>query len=178
MHNWLDEIVMRLIDAVISIPPLILALVILSGFGSSPLLLILTVALVYSPRVSRIARAAALEIIAEDFVTAARARGESSWAIAVHELLPNAIGNLLVEFTIRSGFAVVTIGSLGFLGFGVQPPTPEWGLMISQSRNAIATAPWTVIFPGLAMSSLVVGIKFSTQIVAGALGYSPRRVPQ
>lgn len=175
LRGWIDSLVMRIIDTLISIPPLIFSLLILSGLGSSPVLLIMTVGLVYAPRVARTARAAALQVVTEDFVTAARARGETVGSIVLLELLPNAMGPLLVEFAIRSGFAVIMIGSLGFLGFGLRPPTPEWGLMISESRNAIFSAPWTVVFPGIAMATLVVALNLTTEGLARVLGHTVRR---
>lgn len=173
--GWLDNVVMRITDMIISIPPLILSLLVLSGFGSSYPLLVVTVGLIYAPRVARTARAAALEVVTEDFVTAARARGESVGSVVVQELLPNAMGPLFVEFAIRSGFAVIMIGSLGFLGFGVKPPTPEWGLMISESRNAIFAAPWTVVFPSIVMATLVMALNLTTEGLARVLGHTLRR---
>ena len=173
--GWLDNIVMRIFDAIISIPPLILSLLILSSFGTSYILLVVSIGIVYCPRVSRTARAAALSVVAEDFITAARARGESILSIVFQEILPNAAGPLMVEFAIRSGFAVITIGSLGFLGFGVHPPTPEWGLMISESRDAIFAAPWTVIMPALVMLVLVLALNLTTEGLARSLGHGYHR---
>lgn len=171
MRGWLDEVVMRLIDTIICIPPLILSLLVISAIGTAPFLLVLTVALVYAPRVTRTTRAAGLEIATADFITVARARGESPLAIVLRELAPNALSTLFVEFAIRSGFAVIMIGSLGFLGFGIRPPTPEWGVMISESRNAISVAPWTVFYPALAMSTLVIALNLVTEAVARLLGH-------
>jgi len=173
--GWTDNITMRILDMIISIPPLILSLLVLSGLGSSYLILIITVGLIYAPRVMRTARAAALTIVTEDFITAAKIRGESVSSIVIRELLPNASGPLLVEFAIRSGFAVIMIGSLGFLGFGVKPPTPEWGLMISESRNAIFAAPWTVIFPAVVMALLVVALNLTTEGLARMFGQGYQR---
>jgi peptide/nickel transport system permease protein len=174
LRGWIDNVVMRAIDTLISLPPLILSLLILSGLGSSPILLVLTVGITYAPRVARTARAAALSVVSQDFVTAARARGESVGSIVLRELLPNATGPLFVEFAIRSGFAVITIGSLGFLGFGLKPPTPEWGLMISESRSAILSAPWTVVFPGIALATLVMALNLTTEGLARILGHGLR----
>lgn len=173
--GWVDNLVMRILDMIISIPPLILCLLVLSGFGTSPLLLVITVGLTYMPRVVRTARAAALSVVTEDFITAAKVRGESVWSIVVNELLPNATGPLFVEFAIRSGFAVITIGSLGFLGFGIKPPTPEWGVMISESRNAIFAAPWTVVFPAIVIATLVMALNLTTEGLARMLGHGFKR---
>ena len=116
------------------------------------------------------ARAAAIDIATRDFVTVARLRGESAWSVMRRELLPNATSVLLVEFALRAGYAPVLIGSLGFLGFGLRPPTPEWGLMISENRALIMITPITVLGPGLALASLVVGLNLFTEGLARILG--------
>jgi len=120
------------------------------------------------------ARAAAIEIVTRDYVTVAKLRGESAWSVVRRELLPNATSVLLVEFALRAGYAPVLIGSLGFLGFGVRPPTPEWGLVMSENRSLITFSPITVLGPGLVLASLVVGINLSTEGLARILGRSVR----
>lgn len=174
LRGWFDEVLMRLVESLISIPFLVLALMAVSTAGpklsGNPLLVVFVVALVYAPRIARLARAAALDIVMRDFVTIARLRGETAWSVVRRELLPNATGVLLVEFALRAGYAPVLIGSLGFLGFGMRPPTPEWGLMISENRALIVTAPITVIGPGLMLASLVVGLNLWTEGLARILG--------
>lgn len=174
IRGWFDEVLMRLLEMMISIPFLVLALLAISMVGpelaGNALLLVVVVGLVKVPRVARMARAAALDIVTRDFVTIARLRGESAWSVVRRELLPNATGVLLVEFAIRAGYAPVLIGSLGFLGFGMHPPTPEWGLMISENRFLIFTAPITVVGPGLMLASLVVGLNLCTEGIARILG--------
>jgi peptide/nickel transport system permease protein len=133
-------------------------------------LVVLVVALVYAPRIARMARAAAIEITTRDFVTVARLRGERPLSVVLRELLPNASSVLLVEFALRAGYAPVLIGSLGFLGFGLRPPTPEWGLMISENRALLIVSPITVIGPGLALASLVVGLNLFTEGLARIVG--------
>jgi peptide/nickel transport system permease protein len=178
--GWLDEVIQRVIEALISIPFLVLALIAIAAAGpelaGNPLLVILVVALVYAPRIARMARAAALDIVTRDYVTAARLRGERAWAVVRREVLPNASGVLLVEFALRAGYAPVLIGSLGFLGFGMRPPTPEWGLMISENRALIIVSPITVIGPGLALASLVVGLNLFTDGLARMLGRTVKLV--
>ena len=169
-----DNIVQRLLEALISIPFLVLALLAMVAAGpelsGNPVLVVLVVALVYAPRIARMARTAAIEIATRDFVTIARLRGESAWSVMRRELVPNATSILLVEFALRAGYAPVLVGSLGFLGFGLQPPTPEWGLMISENRALLLIAPATVIGPGLALASLVVGLNLFTEGLARILG--------
>lgn len=174
LGGWVDNVVQRLLETLISIPFLVLALLAMASAGpelaGNPVLVVLVVALVYFPRIARMARAAAVDIATRDFVTIARLRGESAWSVMRRELLPNATGVLLVEFALRAGYAPVLIGSLGFLGFGLRPPTPEWGLMISENRALLIISPVTVLGPGLALASLVVGLNLFTEGLARILG--------
>jgi peptide/nickel transport system permease protein len=176
--GWVDNALQRLLEALISIPFLVLALIAIASAGpqlsGNPILVVLVVALVYAPRIARIARAAAIDIATRDYVTMARLRGENAWSVMRRELLPNATSVLLVEFALRAGYAPVLIGSLGFLGFGLRPPTPEWGLMISENRALIIITPITVLGPGLALASLVVGLNLFTEGLARILGRTVR----
>jgi len=176
--GWFDNLLQRFLESLISIPFLVLALIAIASAGpelsGNPVLVVLVVALVYAPRIARIARAAAMDIATRDYVTVARLRGESAWSVMRRELLPNATGVLLVEFALRAGYAPVLIGSLGFLGFGIRPPTPEWGLMISENRALIIITPITVLGPGLALASLVVGLNLFTEGLARILGRTVR----
>lgn len=181
LGGWFDELLMRLFDGLISIPLLIFALLIIAGAGpqrsGSLILLVSVVALVYMPRIARMARSVALDLVTRDFVTAARARGESAWSIVRRELTPNATGVLLVEFGVRAGYAPIIIGSLGFLGFGARPPSPEWGLMISENRAAIQGDPVVVLAPALALALLVIGLNLFTDGFARVIGRSVQRGP-
>lgn len=172
--GWVDDAIQRLLESLISIPFLVLALIAIAAAGTdasgNPVLIVLVVALVYAPRIARMARAAAIDIATRDFVMVARLRGESAWSVMLRELVPNATSVLLVEFALRAGYAPVLIGSLGFLGFGLRPPTPEWGLMISENRALLIIAPSTVLGPGLALASLVVGLNLFTEGLARVLG--------
>jgi peptide/nickel transport system permease protein len=176
--GWIDNAIQRVLEALISIPFLVLALIAISAAGAeasgNPVLVVLVVALVYAPRIARIARATAADIATRDYVTIARLRGESAWSVMRRDLLPNSTGVLLVEFALRAGYAPVLIGSLGFLGFGMRPPTPEWGLMISENRALIMVSPATVLGPGLALASLVVGLNLFTEGLARILGRTVR----
>lgn len=178
MGGWVDNLLQRFLEALISIPFLVLALIAIASAGpelsGNPILVVLVVALVYAPRIARIARAAAMDIATRDYVTVARLRGESAWSVMRRELVPNATSVLLVEFALRAGYAPVLIGSLGFLGFGLRPPTPEWGLMISENRALIIITPITVLGPGLALASLVVGLNMFTEGLARILGRTVR----
>jgi peptide/nickel transport system permease protein len=172
--GWVDEVLMRLTEAVVAIPFLIFALLIVSmagpGLQGSPALLIFVVAAVYLPRIARMARAAASDVVMRDYILAARLRGESTLSIAGREVLPNTSGVLLVEFALRAGYAPVLIGTMGFLGFGLKPPSPEWGLMMSEYRNLLTVQPMAVFGPGLMLASLVVGLGFFTEGLSSILG--------
>lgn len=181
LGGWFDEVLMRLFDGLISIPLLIFALLIIAAAGpeqsGSLFLLISVVALVYMPRIARMARAVTLDLVTRDFVTVARTRGESAWSIVRRELTPNTTGVLLVEFGVRAGYAPIIIGSLGFLGFGARPPSPEWGLMISENRAAIQGDPVVVLAPALALALLVIGLNLFTDGFARYIGRSAQRGP-
>jgi peptide/nickel transport system permease protein len=176
--GWFDNILQRVLEALVSIPFLVLALMAIAAAGpeeaGNPVLIVLVIALVYAPRIARMARSTAIEIATRDFVTVARLRGESAWSVVRREVLPNATSVLLVEFALRAGYAPVLIGSLGFLGFGMRPPTPEWGLMISENRALIIISPVCVLGPGLALASLVVGLNLFTEGLARILGRNVR----
>ena len=151
--GWFDEVMMRLTEALIIVPFLILAMLIVAvagpGLSGDPaLVVVVAVAAVYVPWVTRMARAAALDIVTKVNIAISRLRGENAASEVRREMLPNASGVLLVEFATRGGFAPVLIGSFGFLGFGMRPPTPEWGLMISEYRGLIFLSPATVAGPG------------------------------
>lgn len=155
--GWVDEVIMRIVDGLMSFPSLLLALLIVTTLGSSGINVILAIGLVFTPRVARIVRSAVLAVRGQEFIEAARLRGESGIYIMTREILPNVSAPTTVEAAIRLSYAILLTTSLSFLGLGAQPPTPDWGLMVSQSREYISVAPWTVIFPSLAISFLVVG---------------------
>jgi len=169
-RGWADELGMRALDIVMSIPPLILALLIISALGNSGVLVVLTVAFLFAPRVARVVRAATLAIVTEDYVTAAIARGETALGIAARELLPNVAGTVFVEFSIRTGYAIVFIGALSFLGFGAPPPAPEWGLMINEGYSNINASFWPVMAPAATMAALVIAVNLFTEGLARMIG--------
>ena len=166
----LDEILMRLVDAFLCLPWILVLLLIVVMVGSGPGVLILTLGFFYGIPVIRMARAATHDVVALDFVTAARARGETRSTIVRRELLPNVLDVLLVEGAMRWSWMLLAFSSLSFLGFGVTPPTPDWGLMISDSRSFMSIAPWVALPPVIALSSLIIGINLSADALAKALG--------
>lgn len=165
-----DEGVMRLLEIIMSIPSIIFALLIVGSLGAGAPLVAVTVGLLSVPNVSRVVRAATQAVASEDFIAAARARGESSLSIALRELLPNVAGTLIVEFSIRTGYSILFIGSLGFLGFGAQPPTADWGLMVNEGRGTIDASIWPVVAPAAGMAVLVTAVNLFTDGINRLLG--------
>ena len=166
----LDEVLMRIVDAFLSLPWILKMLVLIVTFGTGIEVLIPTLAFFYGIPVIRIARAATHDVIARDFVWAAKARGHGRVSIIWRELLPNVLDTLMVEGAMRWSWMLLAFSSLSFLGFGVSPPTPDWGLMISDARGFMSFAPWGVIGPVIALSSLIIGINLTADALAKALG--------
>lgn len=156
----IDEASMRLVDVLLAVPPLMLAMIILATLGSSRLNVILVVGVLYIPMVSRVVRSVVLDVKTRQFVEAARMRGESSLYIMYREVLPSVLPPLAVESSMRFSYAIFLVASLGFLGLGVQPPSPDWGLMVGEARNYFSQAQWALLFPAGAIALLVVGIGF------------------
>ncbi len=168
--GWFDELLMRIVDAFLSLPWILVLLLIVVMVGFTPGVLILTLGFFYGIPVIRMARVATHDVVALDFVTAARARGESRFIIVGKELLPNVLDVLLVEGAMRWSWMLLAFSSLSFLGFGVSPPTPDWGLMISDARSYMSFAPWAALAPIVALSSLIIGINLSADALAKAIG--------
>jgi peptide/nickel transport system permease protein len=153
-----EEIIMRTLDLLISLPPILLGLLILAVTPPSLWKTIVAVGIVYVPILARLTRSVALGLLEEDFVMAARARAESATSILLREILPNAWPPIIVECGLRITFAILLGSSLSFLGLGPQPPSSEWGLMIAESREFIGQAPWIGLAPGLSLGVLLVSI--------------------
>ena len=173
-----DQVIMRGVDVFLAFPGLLLALLVINlgvqriGIDLWPSkeawLIIITIGIAFMPANSRVIRSAALAIKPLEFVQSARLRGESSFYIIFREVLPNIIPVVAVEASIRVSFALLLTAGLGFLGLGVQPPTPDWGLMVSENREFLSIAPWAALAPAMAMASLVVGVNLLTDGVREA----------
>lgn len=153
-----DEIVMRILDAIMAFPTILLYLIIISAIGSSAINVVLAITFVGAPGVARLVRSLTLDIRTRDYIRAAETRGENPLYIMFVEILPNARGPLIIDSMLRVGYAIFSIGTLGFLGLGLPAPTPDWGGMINEARRYIWTSPLGVLWPALAVSSLVVGL--------------------
>lgn len=166
----LDDVLMRIVDAFLALPWILKMLLMIVTFGSGINVLVPVLAFFYGIPVIRIARAAAHNVVARDFVLAARARGHSRFSIIRREILPNVLDALMVEGAMRWSWMLLAFSSLSFLGFGVSPPTADWGLMISDSRSFLAFAPWAALAPVSALASLIIGINLLADALAKALG--------
>ena len=155
-----DEILMRLIDVLLAIPPLLLAMIVLFTLGGSRATVIAVVGFLYIPMVSRVVRSVVLDLKTRQFVEAAKLRGESNIYIMFREIFPNVLPPLAVEASMRFSYAIFLVASLGFLGLGVQPPSPDWGLMVGEARNYFSQAQWALLAPAGAIAILIVGIAF------------------
>jgi peptide/nickel transport system permease protein len=155
-----DESISRVIDAVLALPLIVIAVTAIVALGASTPTLIVVIGAVFTPIVARTVRAAVLAERELDYVQAARLRGERAPYVLFVEILPNVMGPIVVEATVRLGYAIFAVAGLTFLGFGVQPPSPDWSLQISANYTLLAGGSywWTVLFPGLAIASLVVGV--------------------
>jgi len=152
-----DEIVMRTIDAVMAIPSLLFALLIVNLMGKGEINAVLAIAIAFVPSMTRITRSVALAIRKQDFVSAAIARGESSLYVVLREMLPNVVAPVVVEMTIRVAFAVMLFATLSFLGLGAQPPASEWGLMAAEARKFMHLSPWMILWPSAAVAMVAIG---------------------
>jgi peptide/nickel transport system permease protein len=170
MGGRVDEIVMRVVDAILSIPWLLLLLLIIAIMGTSMWVQTLTFAFTYGILTIRVARAATHDYVTGEFVLAARARGERKRTIVTRELLPNVRDVLFVDGAMNWSWMLLAFTSLSFLGFGVQPPNPDWGRMIAESRDILAIQPWAVFGPVIMLSTLIIGINLFADAFAKALG--------
>jgi peptide/nickel transport system permease protein len=158
LRGWFDEIFGRLTDLMLAFPALIFALLLLAAFGSSVTVVVIAIAVTTVPGVTRIARAAALEVVDLPYVEAARARGERIRYVMGREILPNIRRPLLVDFGLRVTASILLVAALSFLGLGLKPPAADWGLMIGENRIALTVQPWPVIVPIIAIAFITIGI--------------------
>ncbi|MGD2057336.1 MAG: ABC transporter permease [Anaerolineales bacterium] len=156
--GWWDQIIMQVLDALIAFPRIVLYLVVIAALGQGDLVVILAITITGAPGVARLARSLALDIKTRDYIRAAETRGENVWYIMFREILPNARGPLLVDGMLRVGYAIFAIGTLGFLGIGLPPPDPDWGNMVNEARRNIFANQLAVIWPAVAIASLVIGL--------------------
>jgi peptide/nickel transport system permease protein len=166
-RGLVDEVVMRIVDALLSVPVIIVALLAIVAVGPSRRTLILVIGIVFAMIIAKTVRAAVLSERELDYVQAARLRNERSPYIMFAEILPNVMGPVVVEFTVRLGYAIFTIATLAFLGFGADPSIPDWGTDISENYQFISGGVWwAVLFPALAIATLIVAINLIADAIA------------
>jgi peptide/nickel transport system permease protein len=165
-RRWIDESIMRILDVVLAFPQIVLTLLFVSILGPRLWLIVVIVGVSHAPRIARVARAATLEVSQRDFVRAAEAFGIARWKILFNEILPSITSPLLVEFGLRLTYSIGLIAALSFLGFGMQPPAADWGLMINENRIGIIIQPWPVFVPVLLIGILTI----CTNLIADGLG--------
>jgi ABC-type dipeptide/oligopeptide/nickel transport system permease subunit len=155
--GWVDDVLSRIADIILSFPVLVLYIIIIATIGSSGINIIIAITFASSPGIMRIVRGLVLDLRNRDYVAAAQTRGESDWKVMLIEILPNARGPLIVDACLRLGYVIITIGVLGFLGLGLPPPDPDWGGMVNETRQMAMVFPHMTLFPCIAISSLILG---------------------
>lgn len=168
--GWLDDVIMRLVDAVLSLPGILPLMVVVVMIGGGPAVMVVTLGVLFGIPIIRVVRAAAQGVAARDFVTAARIRGHGTGDILRRELLPNLVDVLMVEGAMRLSWMLLSFSALTFLGYGVTPPTPDWGSDVSEARVYMSLAPWGVLGPMIALSSLIIGVNLTADALAKAVG--------
>jgi len=156
--GWIDECIMRLLDAIMAFPIILLYMIIISAIGASATNVVLAMAVGGAPGIARLIRALTMDIRTHEYIAAARLRGDSALRIMFLEILPNCRGPLIVDFLLRVGYAAFYIGTLGFLGLGLRPPTPDWGGMVQEGHNYMTVNVWPVLAATMAIVSLVVAL--------------------
>jgi ABC-type dipeptide/oligopeptide/nickel transport system permease subunit len=165
-----DRVLSFLANVILSFPVLVLYLVIIVRFGPSPGNIVIAVVFAHAPAIFRIVRGLTMDIGNRDYVLASITQGESTWRIMLFDILPNAAGPLIVDACLRVGYTAITIGVLGFLGVGLPPPTPDWGGMIEEGRSMAMAFPHLVLFPCIAISSLMLGLSLMADGMRQGLG--------
>jgi peptide/nickel transport system permease protein len=156
-RGWVDDVLSRVADIILSFPVLVLYIIIIATIGASGINIIIAITFASSPGIMRIVRGLVLDLRNRDYVAAAQTRGESDWKVMLVEILPNARGPLIVDACLRLGYVIITIGVLGFLGLGLPPPDPDWGGMVNETRQMAMVFPHMTLFPCIAISSLILG---------------------
>ena len=170
-----DETISRLVEMQIALPAILFVSLFVTGFGQSWVVLIIVIGVIKMMGVIRTARAQGLVLMSQGFIMAAKLRGESAPHIILREMLPNFLDLLSVEFALRMSSALLLVSTLSFLGLGLSPPTPDWGLMVHEGLQSIRSQPWLILVPAGCIASLVLGINFATEGLADALGLEVTR---
>lgn len=168
--GWVEEVSFRFFDALLAMPALLMALLLLGTLGPSRANVLAVLTLAYTPIVARVVRSVVLDVKTRDYVAAARMQGEPLFEVLRRDVLPAVLPALAVEGALRFSYAIFLVASLGFLGAGVQPPSPDWGLMIREARSFARLTPWALAAPAAAISLLVIGVNLMAEGLARTLG--------
>ena len=168
-RGLVDDVISRVIDAVLALPLIIFAVTVVAALGTSRATVIVVIGVVFTPLIARTVRATVLSERELDYVQAAKLRGERGPYIMFVEILPNVMAPILVEFTVRLGYAVFAVASLSFIGYGLQPPSPDWAVQVFEHYSVVSFAWWTVLFPSLAIASLVVAVNLIADAITHVL---------
>jgi peptide/nickel transport system permease protein len=175
-RSFVDPLLMRTVDVMLAFPPLLFVLILISGAGTGVTVVVIAVAAIQAPSVSRVVRTATQVVAVRGYVEAAVARGESTFAVIRREVIPNILAPVLVDFGLRFTYSILIIASVNFLGLGLQPPSPDWALMISENREFISVNVLAVVAPAAMIALLTIGINLAGDGIARSLGrsYVPR----
>jgi peptide/nickel transport system permease protein len=175
-RSFVDPLLMRTVDVMLAFPPLLFVLILISGAGTGVTVVVIAVAAIQAPSVSRVVRTATQVVAVRGFVEAAVARGESTFAVIRREVIPNILAPVLVDFGLRFTYSILIIASVNFLGLGLQPPSSDWALLISENRQYISLNAWSVLAPAAMIALLTIGVNLMGDAIARSLGrsYVPR----
>ena len=174
-RGFFDDAISRIVELKLAIPSILFVALFVTGFGQSLGVFIIVIAIIKMMGAIRTCRAAGIQLMQLGYVKASQLRGESASSIILRDLLPNILDLLLVEFALRSSSALLLVSALSFLGLGLSPPTPDWGLMIHSGLSAIHSEPWLILIPAFCISTLVIGINFATEGIADVYGLDAAR---
>jgi ABC-type dipeptide/oligopeptide/nickel transport system permease subunit len=175
-RSFIDPLLMRTVDVMLAFPPLLFVLILISGAGTGVTVVVIAVAAIQAPSVSRVVRTATQVVAVRGYVEAAVARGESTFAVIRREVVPNILAPVLVDFGLRFTYSILIIASVNFLGLGLQPPSSDWALLISENRQYISLNAWSVLAPAAMIALLTIGVNLLGDAIARSLGrsYVPR----
>ena len=175
-RSFVDPVLMRSVDVMLAFPPLLFVLILISGAGTGVTVVVIAVAAIQAPGVSRVVRTATQVVVVRGYVEAAVARGESAFAVIRREVIPNIMAPVLVDFGLRFTYSILIIASVNFLGLGLQPPSSDWALLISENRQYISLNAWSVLVPAAMIALLTIGVNLLGDAIARSLGrsYVPR----
>jgi ABC-type dipeptide/oligopeptide/nickel transport system permease subunit len=175
-RSFVDPLLMRTVDVMLAFPPLLFVLILISGAGTGVTVVVIAVAAIQAPSVSRVVRTATQVVAVRGYVEAAVARGESTFAVIRREVVPNILAPVLVDFGLRFTYSILIIASVNFLGLGLQPPSSDWALLISENRQYISLNAWSVLAPAAMIALLTIGVNLLGDAIARSLGrsYVPR----